>query len=218
MTVQERALAAASDFLFDRPGGDELFNPYHDHSASVDRVGAAEIRRSNLANYFGSCVDRPRLFLLAEAPGPWGCRFSGVPITSESQLVDPDFPISGRQSSLKKEPYKEYSAGIFWRLMTDVFPDFVVWNACPCHPHKAGEPFTIRAPRQTELRSFAPLVAELIDIFQPKDVLAVGRKAQRTLADTGVEATYVRHPSQGGATAFRTGVLEVLSEGGLADG
>ncbi|MFT5141661.1 MAG: hypothetical protein ACI80V_001079 [Rhodothermales bacterium] len=218
MTAQERALEATAEFLFDRPGGNELFNPYHDHNPSVDRADAVEIRRSNLASYFASCADRPRLFLLAEAPGPWGCRFSGVPITSESQLLDPDFPISGGQSSLKETPYKEYSAGIFWRLLADVFPDFVVWNACPFHPHKADEPFTIRAPRQTELRTFAPLVAELIDIFRPKKVLAVGRRAERTLADTGIEATYVRHPSQGGATAFRAGVLEALSEGGIAHG
>ncbi len=212
MSTASQALEAIASALFEQPPQENAFNPYVDHNRDVDREDAVEVRRANLVSYLEACASRPRLFLLAEAPGPWGCRFSGVPVTSEVQLLDPEFPIQGRQSSLRATPHGEYSATIFWKLMADVFPDCVVWNACPLHPYKPGQPFTIRAPRVSELRRYAPLTAELIGIFQPERVLAVGRKAERTLRDVGIPATYVRHPSQGGANLFRAGVLNALTE------
>ncbi|MBO6574698.1 MAG: uracil-DNA glycosylase [Rhodothermales bacterium] len=214
MTPQERAFNLVARALFDRAPSPDAFNPYADRNPEVDRPDAVTLRRANLNAYFNACQARPALFLLAEAPGPWGCRFSGVPITAEDQLVDPAFPISGRQSSLQAEPYKEYSAGIFWRLLADAFPAFVVWNACPLHPYKPGDPFSIRAPRASELREFQGLTHDLVETFAPARVLAVGRKAERTLENAGIEATYVRHPSQGGATAFRAGVQTALAEVG----
>jgi hypothetical protein len=212
VSTASRAFEAIAAALFDQPPQENGFNPYADRNPDVDREDAVDVRRANLANYLEACASRPRLFLLAEAPGPWGCRFSGVPITSEAQLVDPEFPIQGHQASLRDTPYGEYSATIFWKLMADVFPDCVVWNACPLHPYKPGEPFTIRAPRVPELRRYAPLTKALIEIFEPERVLAVGRKAERTLKDVGIPATYVRHPSQGGANLFRAGVQQALSE------
>ncbi|NNE70522.1 MAG: uracil-DNA glycosylase [Rhodothermales bacterium] len=198
--------------LFELDPLPDTFNPYTQRNPEVDRVDAVAIRRANLARYFEACDDRPLLFLLAEAPGPWGCRFSGVPITSEAQLLDPSFPIDGAQSSLREEAYSEYSANIFWGLLQDAFPKFVVWNAFPLHPYRPGKPFTIRPPRRTELRRFEELTARLIEVFAPRRVLSVGRKAERTLSEISVDATYVRHPSQGGATLFREGVQKALKE------
>lgn len=210
MTTSEQAYRAVEAAIFDQQGGVDCFNPYADINREVDRTDAVCVRRANLRAYFDACLPDPPLFLLAEAPGPWGCRFSGVPITSEAQLVDPAFPIRGTQSSLGAEPRKEYSASIFWGLLKDVFPSFVVWNAYPLHPHRRDDVFSIRPPRQAELTRFLPLVADLISIFQPHKVLAVGRKAEKSLGDAGIAATYVRHPSQGGANAFRQGVTAAL--------
>ena len=93
---------------------DGLFNPYLDVHAEWDRPDALAIRTRNLKTYLEA--HKPpsgtRLFLLLEAPGPWGCRFSGVPITSEAQLLDPEFPGMGEQSTVRDEPFGEYSAGI----------------------------------------------------------------------------------------------------------
>lgn len=207
-----QAMRLLRSTLFDLSPQPDTFNPYAQINPEVDREDAVVIRRRNLEAYFQACSEQPLLFLLAEAPGPWGCRFSGVPITAEAQLLDPSFPLNGCQSSSRDEPYTEYSASIFWRLLQDEFPQFVVWNAFPLHPHRPGEPFTIRPPRRRELQQFEELTAGLIDIFNPGRVLAVGRKAERTLAEIDVDATYVRHPSQGGANLFREGVQQALSE------
>jgi len=211
----ERAWGVIADSLFGRGSSEDLFNPYGDRVDGLDLGNAVEIRRANLATYLASYRESPSLFLLAEAPGPRGCRFSGVPITAEAQLLDPGFPIRGERSSAGGEPRTEYSAGIFWRLLAPVWPHFLVWNAVPLHPHRPGEPLSIRTPRTSEIREFEPLVRDLVRILEPSKVLAIGRKAEQSLQRSGIESTYVRHPSQGGATLFAAGVSAALREAGI---
>ena len=196
--------------VFSAASTDEAFNPYRDRHDNLDRPDAPAHRRENLRAYLASYDAPPPLFLLLEAPGPWGCRFSGVPITSEAQLIDPDFPIDGRQTSTEDEPHTEYSASIFWRVLQSHFPHFFVWNSLPLHPHDPGDPLTIRTPRRTEVREWQPLLIDLLDVLDPDRIVGVGRKAERALDEAGADPTYVRHPSQGGATKFEKGIKEIV--------
>jgi len=200
------------DHLFPTPTTDEAFNPYRTRHPELDVDDAPALRRRNLRAYL-SCYDAaPPLFLLAEAPGPWGCRFSGVPITSEAQLADPDFPIDGTPTSRDAEPHAEYSASIFWRVLRPVFPHFFVWNALPLHPHDPGDPLTIRTPRRTEVRAWQDLLSGLLDALAPDCIVGLGRKGERALQEVGADPTYVRHPSQGGAKKFEAGMREIADE------
>lgn len=201
--------------LFDVASSESLFNLYRDRVNHLDVNDAASIRQENLRAYLAAYDKAPPLFLLAEAPGPWGCRFSGVPITAEAQLVDPDFPIDGAPTSREKEPHTEYSAGIFWRVLQPVFPHFFVWNSVPLHPHDPGEPLSIRNPRRTEVRTWERLTSELLDLLQPERIVGIGRKAERAVKEIGVDVTYVRHPSQGGATKFTHGIADIVDQLGL---
>jgi len=79
-------------------------------------------------------------FLRARAPGYKGCRFSGVPFTSEAQLSSGLLPFKGDRSSCMNQPWSENTATIFWRVMMRYHPDFIAWNCFPFHPH---EPNTI---------------------------------------------------------------------------
>ena len=202
--------------VFPKPSSDTLFNPYHTTHATLDRPDAAQTRRTNLRNCLACYAARPPLFLLAEAPGPWGCRFSGVPLVSESQLADPDFPIDGTPTSRAEEPHREYSASIYWRVLQPYFPQFFTWNSVPFHPHDADDPLTIRTPRRSEVAGYEDVLADLLDLLQPERVLAVGRKAERALHEIDAACTYVRHPSQGGAKKFEAGVREIVAKQGLA--
>ncbi|PEN13794.1 hypothetical protein CRI94_06915 [Longibacter salinarum] len=203
--------------LFDVLSTDELFNLYGDEVSHLDVDDAAAIRRKNVHAYLSAYEEKPSLFLLAEAPGPWGCRFSGVPITAEAQLVDPEFPIDGVPTSLEEEPHTEYSANIFWRVLQPVFPQFFVWNSVPLHPHNPGEPLSIRNPRRSEVARWESLTKDIIDILQPERVVGIGRKAERAVKEIGVDVTYVRHPSQGGATKFTNGIADIVDELGLPE-
>ncbi|WP_412068279.1 uracil-DNA glycosylase [Rubrivirga sp. IMCC43871] len=208
--------------LYDEPAGDRLFNPYLDTDAH-DAPGATARRRANLeaAVEAVACAapgGRPDVLVVAEAPGPWGCRFSGIPFTNERQLLDPDFPVEGRPSSARfaqsGEPVREMSGGIYWDAMLPHWGRFWTWNAVPFHPHRADEPLTIRTPGVREVRRWHGLLADVIGVLAPEAVLAVGRKAEGALAAVGAEPVYVRHPSQGGATLFRDGVAEFWRERG----
>jgi hypothetical protein len=195
--------------LFPARSTDEAFNPYRDRHDDLDVPEAPAIRRENLRAYL-DCYDAPPpLFLLLEAPGPWGCRFSGVPVTSEAQLTAPSFPVDGRQTSREAEPHTEYSASIFWRVLRPFFPHFFVWNSLPLHPHDADDPLSIRTPRRSEVRAWRPLLTGLLDALGPTRVVGVGRKAERALDEVDAAPTYVRHPSQGGATKFEAGMRDI---------
>lgn len=202
--------------LFPTSSTDELFNPYRDRHAPLDVAGAPARRRDNLRAYLRCFNDAPPLFLLLEAPGPWGCRFTGVPITSEAQLVDPDFPIEGTPTRRQDEPTPEYSASIFWRVLQPHFPHFFVWNSLPLHPHDADDPLSIRTPRRTEVRAWNDLLRDLLDALDPDRTIGVGRKGERALTEVGADPTYVRHPSQGGAKKFESGMEAIVAEMGLA--
>src|SRR5690606_27931819 len=112
------------------------FNPYRDYDARFDLPEAPARRRQNLRNYLAAYEQRPPVFLLAEAPGPWGCRFSGVPLVSEAQLADAQFPLAGQPTSQQEMPHHEYSAKIYWRVLQPYFPHFFTWNTMPFHPHQ----------------------------------------------------------------------------------
>ena len=207
--------ALLQERVFPEPSTDELFNPYRDRHEEYDRPEAPSIRRENLRRYLSCYETPPPLLLVAEAPGPWGCRFSGVPFTSESQLADDDFPVNGQPSSAEVDLHSEYSASIVWRVLGPYFPHFLLWNSVPYHPHDAGEPLTIRTPRRSEVAAYEDLLAATVDLLAPERVVAVGRKGERALDEIGVDNTYVRHPSQGGAKKFEAGMLQILEETGL---
>ena len=198
--------------VFDAASTPDLFNPYRDRTDAFDLPEAVNVRRANFRRYCAAFPEVPRVLLLAEAPGPWGCRFSGVPLTSEAQLLDPAFPLHGARSSTAEAPYGEYSASIYWRALRPYFPHFFTWNSVPLHPHRPGEPLTIRTPRRREVRRWADVLAGLLDALRPERVVAVGRKAEEALTAAGAEPIYVRHPSQGGATRFAEGVTAVMQE------
>lgn len=158
----------------------ETFNFYRDGDG-------AGLRRDRLAAYLGA-RSRARLLLVGEAAGYRGARVSGIPFTSERQLT-------GRAPG-------EASATIVHRALRElgIADDVLLWNVVPTHPHRPGRPATNRTPARAEVDAGAPFVAELA---RGRTVLAVGRVAQRVLG-----GPYVRHPSHGGAAAFRAALVD----------
>jgi len=155
---------------------------------------------------------------VGEAAGPWECRFSGIPFTGELQLLNPDFPIAGKRSSLdvpvrpirKKPPFTSGSAVMFWEAMLPYYPGFVLWNALPLHPHRPGNPLSVRAPRKKEILRFLPGLKLLRDFLRPQFTVAVGGNADFALRSAGESPFRVRHPSQGGKREFASGIREVF--------
>ena len=183
-----------------------LFNLYRDLDPQLDLPDAPAIRRANLRSYLESLPGLPPLLLVGEAPGWHGCRFSGVPFTSEAQLTGAKLPFSGQISSQVDKPNAESSATVFWKVMQPYHPHFFVWSSLPFHPHKPDQPLSNRTPTRQELRSFLPVLTGVVRLFSPKLVLAIGRQAEQALEWLDIPALSVRHPSHGGAALFESGV------------
>jgi uracil-DNA glycosylase len=188
-----------------------VFNPYNSVEPTMDLPNADKIRRKNLRRYV-DCFNRsPKYLLVGEAPGWRGCRFSGVPFTSEEQLTNGSLPFTGRQSSKAAQVYVENSANYVWEFLTVLHPEVFLWNAVPLHPHQPGHFDENRKPTTRERMRFEPLTDELIGILNPREVVAIGRVAERALQK--YNPTYVRHPSFGGAPEFRSALASLGGKG-----
>lgn len=153
-----------------------------------DGAGAA-VRRERLLAYLRSRQDAP-LLLVGEAAGYRGARVSGIPFTSERQLTG-----SG---------LAEATATIVRRTLAELGleQETLCWNVVPTHPHLPGCHETNRPPTRGEVVGALPFLRELAP---GRQTIAVGRLAHSVLGDP-----YVRHPSRGGATAFRAGLIRCV--------
>ncbi len=211
MTLADHLWDALAPLLLAPAPTDTLFNPYLDYDDALDVPGAPALRAHNLRAYLESFADAPPILAVAEAPGYRGCRFSGIPLVSEKQLVDPDFAIDGVPTS-RDGPMGEQSATIYARVLAERRPLVFTWNTVPFHPHKPDQPLTNRRPTQAEIDASAPTLGALVDVLQPRVIVAVGRVAEKTLTRLGHAPTYVRHPAQGGARLFETGMTAILDD------
>ena len=167
----------------------------------VDELAAAEIG-ATFNQYFRSRLRQERLraylhakraatiLLVGEAAGFRGARVSGIPFTSERQLT-------GTGPA-------EASATIVHRVLAElgIEDDVLLWNVVPTHPHEPDRPYTNRRPSRVEVETSSRF---LEGVGRGRRVIAVGRLAEQV---TG--APYVRHPSRGGAGAFREGLCRLL--------
>jgi uracil-DNA glycosylase len=151
-----------------------------------DGDGAA-VRRGRLADYLAARAGAPTL-LVGEAPGYRGARVSGIPFASERQLTG-----SG---------LAEASATIVRRTLAElgVEDEVLCWNVVPTHP---GTERSNRTPTRAEFAGGLPFLERLA---RGRRTIAVGRLAHAVLG-----GEYVRHPSHGGATAFRDGLRGALA-------
>jgi uracil-DNA glycosylase len=166
----------------------------------VERLAAARIGdtfnqyasslalRKRLSDYLARRAEA-EILLVGEAAGYRGARVSGLPFTSERQLT-------GAGPA-------EATATIVHRVLEElgIGETVLLWNVVPTHPHRPGEPASNRRPTATEIAAARPFLDELAP---GRHVVPVGRVAEAAL---GIEG--IRHPSHGGAAAFRAGLAQL---------
>ena len=196
------------------PGSPTLFNPWRDRSTDDEPCNGPDARLARLAAHL-DCD--PKFILCGEAPSHRGCRHSGIAFTSECQLLAGGIPrISKMNHRLTSgdKPYFERSAMIVWdelyRLRIE--KRTILWNALQMHPHKPENPQSNRTPTSEEVKKGKPALKMLVREFPSAKVVAVGRKAERSLKSMGiVPAASVRHPANGGATKFEQELKRLVS-------
>ncbi len=157
---------------------------------TFNQYAASPLLRERLSEYLAARSDACVL-VVGEAAGWRGARVSGLPFTSERQLT-------GAGPA-------EATATIVQRTLAELglAERVLLWNLVPTHPHRPGEPCSNRPPTRGEIAAGADLLAELA---RGRRVVAVGRLAHARLG-----GPYVRHPSHGGAAAFRAGLAAALA-------
>lgn len=187
--------------------GSRVFNQYCDEDKRFDLPGAAQRRCQNLASYLEAFADA-KYILVGEAAGYAGCRFSGIPFTSEAQLVGPQrlgwtLGTNVGRSSLAPQLWCERSAQVVWEALGQG-RSVLLWNAFPWHPYGAT-PLSNRCPGP-ELSAGLEALTVFLALFPDAQPCAVGHTAHRALRLLGIEAPYIRHPSHGGRAAFLAGI------------
>lgn len=178
------------------------------------------VRRNNLLLYLNQMEERkPRILLVAEAPGYRGSRLTGVPFTSEHLLMHnvPGLHLFGQENGYQlvnqhEKLLKEATATIIWNTLLEENIFALGWNAFPFHPYKKEHTRSNRTPLQKELRIGEKPLLQIIDMFSIKSVVAVGNKAEYSLNKLGIDCQKVRHPAQGGKNEFVRGIKRVKEE------
>jgi uracil-DNA glycosylase len=157
--------------------------------ATYNQYARSPLLRRRLREYLERTDEAP-VILVGEAAGYRGARVSGLPFTSERQL-------SGTGPA-------EATATIVHRVLAElgIEEEVLLWNVVPTHPHRPGEPASNRKPSANEIAAARPF---LEDLAVGRQVVPVGRVAESAL---GIEG--IRHPSHGGATAFRNGLAQLV--------
>ena len=180
------------------------FNQYAE-SGPDDLPGAAAIRVENLRAYLAERAGAD-VVCLGEAGGYQGMRWSGIAFTSERNLLGWGLPY---RPTCAARTWSEPSGTIVHKVLEELGAErrVILWNTVPTHPHRPGVPLSNRRPTIAEVEAGTPLAMRLIELVQPRTVVAVGRIAESVLPPGTV---YVRHPANAGGPAFREGMRAIL--------
>lgn len=186
-------------------------NSYNMYAGNAVVDTAPAIARENLLRYLNRMRKlSPEVVLVGEAPGKEGCAVTGIPFTSEFQLVTEPFFEGGNYAVVNEdEPKKERTATAFWDILNQAGSYPLLWNIYPFHPF---DPATRknRCPNKQEIELGKAVLEKLLIIFNIKKIYGVGRKAADALREHPLFGGYVRHPSYGGVAECRRQLIEAL--------
>lgn len=181
-----------------------LFNQYNQTNLLYDSENAQFIRRNNLKAYVSQLIYPIDVMFIGIAPGAKGCRFSGVPFTSEKVLLTKKsnfFKTSLYSKSSRSKPYTENSSTKVWKSFSNFIPSemlnhIFMWNVVPFHTEGAT-PLLNRDPSLAELQKYSKIALDIIRIVQPKKIYCFGRSPYEILSEMlGKDVTYIPHPSR----------------------
>lgn len=187
-----------------------VFNPYADSCPHFDLPDAPARRRRNLQAHLAAAIDLGvGAVWVGRDLGYRGGRRTGIALTDEPNLERLATHFDRRidvQRATRGPIISERTAGVIWRAIRGLDTCIFTWNVFPLHPHKVDKPLTNRCHTRRERLALRPLLVSLLDMLQPKKVVAIGNDAQAGLADLGIECVKVRHPSYGGVSDFEAGI------------
>lgn len=196
---------------------EDVFNPYTDRCDIYDKPNAPALRRKNLRAFLKAAYARPiDSIWIARDLGYRGGRRTGLPLTDEVHLPTFSKTFGGLQlhRATIGPPVAERTAAIVWRMLMSLSVPVFLWNVFPFHPYLSGEPLSNRCHSAYERRACESFLINLLDMLQPRRIVAIGGDAYKVVTGLGFsDCYYVRHPSYGGQNAFIAGIAELYRIG-----
>jgi hypothetical protein len=186
-----------------------VFNPYRDCCPLHDRPDASRVRQRNLIYCLEAAIEaRADTIWIARDLGYRGGRRTGVALTDEVHLDLASSLLGGiaLDRATQGPMVSERTAAIVWRVLARIGAPVVLWNVFPLHPHEADNPLSNRCHSRIEREAMWPFMVALIEMIEPRRIVAIGRDAGVALAGIDTPVEMVRHPSYGGQAEFIAGV------------
>ncbi len=185
---------------------ENAFNPYSDKCEVYDYFDAPKKRRLILKSMLqeASQVDVDSIWIGRDL-GYRGGRRTGLALTDDVHLVHHVNRWGIECDKLTKgNAVPERTAAVIWSILSQISSPIFLWNVFPLHPYEEGDPFSNRAHNSKERAAGEEILATLIELLEPKRLIAVGNDAERTAIKiaNGKEVIKVRHPSYGGQNTF----------------
>ena len=180
-----------------------------------------EIRRANLLCYLRHMAERqPGVMLVMEAPGYRGCRLTGIPVMSRKLLLEgvPALDMFGAQRGYQDVPEPEFAhiqseqtATIMWQTLSTLGRTPMIWSTFPFHPHAPNQSLSNRPPLKSDIQIGLPFLREMLEMFNPQHLIAVGNVGDAALTALGKPHDKIRHPAQGGKNDFVAGITRLCA-------
>jgi hypothetical protein len=191
----------------------DVFNPYADRCDLYDKPNAPTLRRKNLRAFLKAATAQPiDSIWIARDLGYRGGRRTGLPLTDEVHLPAFSQVFGGVKlyRATVGPVVAERTAAMVWPVLTKIGVPLFLWNVFPFHPYLPGEFLSNRCHTTREQQACESFLLELLNMLNPRRVVAIGTDAYRVLMRLGCkDCYYVRHPSYGGQNAFITGISEL---------
>ena len=182
------------------------FPMFREADPALERAEGPALRRANATAYLDARAGRAPLLLVGEAMGYAGGRFSGIAFTAERTLLGWGTPFEA--TSLRPEGWAEQSGTIVHGALAalGIAGDTVLWNVAGASapPGRAALEPHARSRRAARGRGGAGR-ADRAPGAARHDRRRAQRRARAGRARPALSRS-VRHPANGGATAFRSGL------------
>jgi hypothetical protein len=133
-----------------------------------------------------------------------GGRRTGLALTDECSLhlYASHLGLSSLDRSTSGPPVKERTAENIFKILQIADVSILTWNVFPLHPREAGKPFTNRQHTKAEASVGFDFLQKLGELFQVRNVIAIGNDAAIWTRRLNARNICVRHPSYGGQSIF----------------
>lgn len=189
---------------------DTIFNPYNEFTKSLDDRTAPGIRQQNLKLYLNSHISlKTKMLWVYCSPTYLEAKRSGVPLVN-AVLFDKVEDILKtskhfeRATKSKKKLSNTAMSSTLWNVVSELGINPIIWPVIPFYTHNL---VSKRKPTDREIIKYKWFLMQILDIYKPTTILAIGRDTQKALQVLGVKAIYIEHP-QRGKKAFKKEIVE----------